>query len=397
MVSIFRKLAPLYLILAAIPICHGQILGLSRAAEPVRFWITQAGQPWAYVTQHFLFLREDSGYTLTRGIPGVRQVFTSPNGKLALLEQHEPSHTRANQSMHTNFLVVSQTGEIKLDWEEDNAADETRWHAAISNEGFLALIDPGYARFKLISPTGKVISEKKLIKNEQLAENTTVFNLERKGRIGWIDDHLFILLEKRAFRAEPEANVELFAFNSQGNLVWQNHLALTQIQGALFDQAGIFVAGYDWTDTSEGRSFRHQLIQFDPEKSFIERQWQIPAKSLTISMDGNWLGVLGDTETAFRIDLKSGRSDQYSYKSESELINDLAISNSGEVLGLIVSRANYNPLEIFNNNQVKLVRLISGELLDVKTSGVYQNQLHLENDGEKFFLGDNKYWREVGE
>lgn len=397
MISFSRKLIPLLFILAITPFSHGQILGLTKAPDPVRFWITNNAEPWAFVTQNALFLKQDSGYTRLKDMQGIRQVMTSPDGNLVLLVQPEPYHSRLAQSMHTHFIVVDFSGKTLFEWDEDNAADETRWQSAISDAGFLALIDPGYARFKLIRPNGNVIVEQKLVKKEQMEENTSVFNLERKGRIGWIGDRAYVVLEKRAFQAESEANVELFAFNTVGERVWQDQLALTQIQGALFDQKGIFVAGYDWTDTASQRSFRHQLIQVNPENSEDRHQWEIPAKSMSISPNGRWLAVLGDSERTFRINLRSGQSEKFSYKSDSDFVHNIAINNEGTMLGLIVSNANTHPLEIFKTNQIKFIKLTTDEIFQIRSNGVYQDQLHLETDGARFYLGDSQLWREVSE
>ena len=398
MIQLFRKLGPILMILMVIPaLCDGQILGLTKAPDPVRFWITNSGEPWAFVTQNALFLKQDSGYMHLKEIQGVRQAVTSPNGNLVLLAQHEPYHSRLAQSIHTHFVVMNHSGSTLFEWDEDNAADETRWQSAIRNAGFLALIDPGYARFKLIAPNGKIVVEQKLIKNDEMAENTSVFNLERKGRIGWIGNRVFVVLEKRAFQAEHAANVELFVFNSTGEGVGQNQFALTQIQGALFDDSGIFVAGYDWSDTDTQRSFRHELIRVNPEETNDRHQWGIPAKSMSVSPNGRWLAVLGDSEQTFRINLRSGKLEKFRYKSDSEFIHDLAINNEGTMLGLIVGNANYHPLEIFKNNQIKFIKLVTDEIFEVKTSGVYQDQLHLETDGTRFYLGDSQLWREVSQ
>ncbi|MCF7800649.1 MAG: hypothetical protein K9N34_01395 [Candidatus Marinimicrobia bacterium] len=397
MSSVFHKYIIPILLLALIGTGSAQNLVPGQKPEPVRFWLSNEGEAWGYLTRDAVFLKEDSGYTHLRELKGVTQALLSPNGQLALLAQHEPYRSRLRQSLITRFWIIDQDGREWLNWEETNAADETRWQAAISNAGILALLDPGYARLKLIAPNGRIILDKKLIKSTPMTEHTTVFNLERKGRLGWVNEQVMVVLEEQAFRPQHADNVLTLAFDANGSLAWESKLPLTQIQGALFDEAGLFISGYDWHDTDAGRQFRFQLLQVNVHSGQSVNQWQRPAKQMTISPDGGWLAVLAEADSGYRIDLKKNTLEAFSFHSETEFFQHLVVNDAGEVMALAVSKSNFHPLEIFKSNRIKLMKPLSGETLELQTTGIQQDQLHLQTDGKKYYLGDTQRWREVGE
>lgn len=397
MSSVFHKYIIPTLLLVLIGAGNAQNLLPGQKPEPVRFWLSHEGETWGYLTRNAVFLKEDSGYTHLRELQGITQALLSPNGDLALLAQHEPYRSRLRQSLITKFWIIDRNGREWLNWEETNEADETRWQAAVSNSGILALLDPGYARLKLIAPNGQVILDKKLIKSTPLAEHTPVFNLERKGRLGWTDDQVVIVLEEQAFQPRHADNVLTLAFDANGSVAWESKFPLTQIQSALFDETGLFISGYDWNDTDTGREFRFQLLQVNAQSGQSVHQWQIPARQMTISTDGIWLAVLSEADFGYRINLKTNTEERFTIHSETDYFQHLAVNNAGEVMALTVSKSNFHPLEIFKSNHIKLIKPLSNKSMELRTTGIEQDQLHLQSDGEKFYLGDTQRWREVAE
>ncbi|MCF7797638.1 MAG: hypothetical protein K9N11_03665 [Lentisphaeria bacterium] len=398
MISVFRKFSiPVLLLITLARVGQSQILPAGDKPDPVRFWLSHQGEPWGYVTKEAVFLKEDSGYTYSRELKGITQAHLSPNGQLALLAEHEPYRSRLHQSLITRFRLIDHKGKEWLNWQESNAADETRWQAAVSITGVLALFDPGYAHLKLIASNGQIILDKKLIKPAPLTEHTPVFNLERKGRLGWVDEQVVVVLEEKAFQPKHADNILVMAFDSDGRITWETKLPLTQIQGALFDENGLFIAGYDWQDTDLGRDFRFQLIQIDVRSGERLQQWQRPAKQMTISPNGKWLAVLATADAGYRVALKNGDVNDFQLNSETDYFQHLVVNDEGDVLTLTVSKSNFHPLEIFKSNQIKLVKPFSGDVLELRTTGIGQDQLHLQTDGIKFYLGDTQRWREVGE
>ncbi len=373
--------------------------GLSLAAQPqaIRLWIAQGGTPWGYITRYFVYIGEDGNFQKIRELHGIQQVILSPNGRLALLAQPEPYHSRIAQSLHTRFLVMDRTGEINLDWQEDNAADETRWQAAIGNGGFIGLLDPGYARVKIISPRGQVIVDRKLKKQPGLDPAVPLFNLERKGRLGWIRNQLIVVLEERAFQPEKGNNVSVFSLETGEKPGWETTANLTQIQAALFDSSGIFISGYDWRDNGAHRDFTHRILQLSPGKGLVTRSWPVPARDLTLSPNGQYLGVLEDSRHGRAINLATGDTVTFTYKNQQEFLQGLAINDQGEVAVIAIRSANYHSLEILKDNRIKIIKPFSGETIQIPTGGVFPDQLKLSTDGRSFYLGDSRIWRAVGQ
>jgi len=350
--------------------------------ESATAWVSLDGQPVYYTSIKSIYtvdnqlVREMSNYA-----PNA-EITLSPRGDHRLISTLQSMDAVKNSTRYADYVVLDDHHEVQYSIQRGTDSDLKPLVAAVSDGGILALADPVNALIYLYS-SGDLIAE------GQIYREDGNLSMERNILMQWVGDRCYILLERPGFNGGPAGKSIFISLNAQGQDQITAFLPITYLQDKVFDQGRFFVSGYDYSATSG--NYNPLIVELDPTGQVLwtNENW---GHELTLSGNGDYLGVLSSHEYIQLFDLSAKRVEKIRFDHQNKVCLGLAVNNVGKVAVIRVAADFFAKR---NTHFGQIYFPLDGENVDIQIDPRYPRLFKIQTDGDRFYVGTSFEWLEI--
>jgi len=351
---------------------------------PVRAtdWLTAGGELLGVKGKTAVYLQMASGLQKVFQHSELADVKLSESGEYLVAATHEALLSPDQKKLSSEYVVLDRSGEIHYRAAQIINADEKRFQAAVSDDGLLALVDPLFLYLRLYQDGG-VISEGQLFKLEG------VRSLERKIRLWWHNDFLYLLVERPSLDSYAPDTVLLIKVHRDGRRQTVNELPFSYLLDAANVENQLFVSGYDYDPREQ--KMKPMIIALAPDGGVLWNHAHF-GHELVLSEDDRYLAALrSDTEIAV-FDLENERWRRYAHDVPESTYLGIAVDNAGEPSACLVHKKFFVRRQVADIQIDFPAKAVRGT---VTMDPGHPGMIRIFCNGARHYVGTQHEWLEV--
>lgn len=356
-----------------------QVIEITDAAKS---WVAHNGRVLYYTSSSSQYQLDNQQVTRMSAYSPQAKISLSPNSEYRLFSILQGLETVKDGKRYSDYFVLDEHNDLLYTTNLGTSSDLKPPVAAISDAGILALADPVNAHIY-------VYAEGNLMSEGQLYEHDGDLSLERNIRMRWVDDELFILLERPGFNGGPAGNSLFIRINSNGRGQITRYLPFTYLQKFVAQNHRLFISGYNYNPAD--KQMMPNIVEVNRDGTVLWNNENY-GHELVLSQNGDYLAALTSHENVQRFDLRNKRVEQIDFPHENKLSLGLSVNNSGE---LALIRVAVDFFAKRNTHFSQIYFPISGTRVDVQIDPRYPKLFQIHTDGDRFYIGTNYEWLDI--